>query len=409
MQVLGIICEYNPLHSGHMHHFLHARDACGADLVICVMSTVFTQRGEAAVADPYLRARWALEMGADAVIALPNIFSMAPAPIFAKGGVEILAKTGMVTHIGFGSECGDPQLLQALAEISAHETGAFKSALARHLKGGGSYPAAFAAASGELLPGGIDKELAAKVLSSPNDVLALEYIKAIIRGRHRMEPVVIKREAPHRATAITGEMASSTAIRRDMLKGEDRWKSAVPAFVRASLEEAVQKGDAPISNDCFNQFICAGMRVAPPEAFTRLPDWEEGLEHVLKRAAGGNDHWHAMLMSAKSKRYTYTRLQRMMWYALLGVTKQFRDQAAAAGPQYLRVLGVKNTAVLSHLKASATLPLWVRNADISIEKGSLAQRMLAFDARCFDLYALTQKTDTHGGRWYSQPLIVLEK
>lgn len=224
MNTVGLIVEYNPLHNGHVHHFNEAKRLTRADAVVAVMSGDFLQRGEPAVVDKWARTEMALAMGADLVLELPVAYAVQPAEWFAYGAVSLLAATGVVTHLCFGTEAGDSAQLAAMAELLAHESRELKERLAAELAGGASYPAAFAAAAEGLAAGRLGAPAAAGAragLLQPNNTLGLHYLIALRRLGSAIEPVSIPRQSAgyHDTEPGQGGIASATAIRRLLLAG----------------------------------------------------------------------------------------------------------------------------------------------------------------------------------------------
>nr|WP_162990617.1 nucleotidyltransferase family protein [Maliibacterium massiliense] len=410
MRIIGIICEYNPLHNGHVTHFTQAKARVRADYVICVMSTCFTQRGEVAAVDPFTRARWALEMGADLVLALPTHFSLAPAPLFAQGGVQALHATGLVTHLAFGSESGDVGLLWSIARCLEHETPAFRRALMDALSRGCGYPAARLEALRHLLPDQVDMDRALAAFASPNDMLAIEYLRANVRYRAGLTPVAVRRTHMHNDARTSEEFASATALRTALFEGaQGDWHRHVPAYVARDLDALVAAGDAPVDNTFFETFMMGQLRRMRVDEFTALPDMETGLDYAFVQAARSESNLYDTLMAVKSKRYTFTRLQRMAWYAALGVTDKARRQVAARGPAYLRVLGARKDAkeLLSLLAHNARLPVIVRSRDVPMQMDPVFAAQLQLDVYAHDLYALSAQSPEakKARRWYTEPLI----
>ena len=209
MNVLGIVSEYNPLHSGHVYHIAASREKTGATHAVCVMSGNFVQRGEPAIVDKWARAKMALNSGIDLVIELPVVFACASAEIFARGAVRILNQTGIINYLCFGSEQGELETLKRIASVLAEEPSEFRTSLKKYLKQGLSFPAAREKAlTGYLrdVPGGI--------MDKSNNILAIEYLKALITTGSGMEPVTIRRKGSgYQDSIITETFSSATAIR----------------------------------------------------------------------------------------------------------------------------------------------------------------------------------------------------
>ena len=219
MKTAGIIAEYNPFHTGHKYQIDHVKGTLSADYVVIAMSGDFVQRGTPALLSKYVRAEMALRAGADLVLELPVSCATASAELFARSGVQLLDGLGVVDTLCFGSECGDTEILMKLAGILVEEPEEFKSALRRNLKEGMTFPKARSLALGEVLPGN-ESEKYQQVLSSPNNILGIEYCKAILRENSSIVPTAIKREGNdyHENSLFTDSFPSASAIRNAVLQ-----------------------------------------------------------------------------------------------------------------------------------------------------------------------------------------------
>ena len=278
MRVLGVIAEYNPFHRGHAYHLMKARRAAQADYVVAVMSTCFTQRGDAAMLSPGDRARMALACGADAVFALPAVWAVRDAEHFALGGVALLDGMG-VDAISFGAEEDDLSRLTASARLLENPDVALQDALHQGLERGMPYPAAMAAAAEASEPG------AGAVLSAPNNQLAVCYLRAMTRVGSRMEAYPIKRTADYHATGLTQEMPSATALRGAVERGD--WqgvRAAMPVKACDILREAALSGRI-LSKGALDQALMYRLRTMTEDEFHALPDVSEGIEDRLRAAS----------------------------------------------------------------------------------------------------------------------------
>ena len=378
-KVAGIIAEYNPLHRGHVHHIAETRRILGADCaVVCVLSGDFVQRGDAAVYDKFTRAAMAVRAGADLVLELPLRWSLSSAEGFARGGVSLLAATGAVTHLSFGSETGLIAPLRQTAEALCAPD--FPEQLRRKLKSGVSYPAARESALSEMTGE------TASVLSQPNDTLGVEYLRAIRELHAPLDAVTIPRLGAGHDAPGEGDYPSASALRAKMKAGEDVsvWVPHLPA------QKPVFLPDLEIA-------ILSRLRMLPPEAFAALPDAAEGLENVLWRAVHAEGSIDAILAAAKSKRYPMSRLRRMLLGAALGVTKE-----GAALPTYLRVLAAneRGRALLHAMRKAATLPVITKPADGRDDPD------FRLTAEAHDLYVLARADKTPGQDWRTSPAMV---
>jgi len=375
MLVCGVICEYDPFHNGHAYHLRAVREKTGCDYIVCAMSGHFTQRGRAALLDKWARARMALLSGADAVFELPALFAVRDAERFARGGVALLHALGVVTHLGFGSETGELAKLFALARAAeAPET------IRRGLAKGQT----LARARGEAM-GFSD--------GAPNDALAVEYVKAIDRFARGMEPVAIRRLGGGYHDPAMGGMASATAVRAALSRGEDV-SGAMPEAAHAVLRERLSEG-ACQQEGALDTALLFMLRTMTPEGLRRIADVGEGLENRLLRAAQTANGREDLLKKVKCKRYTYARLSRILTQALLGLTRELADENPL--PAYARLLGFRRQArpLLAEISKRASVPVVTRAAKF-LEKGGAP---FALDVRAGDVWALGVQADAlRGGR-----------
>ena len=343
----GIIAEYNPFHNGHRFHIERTKAQNGGRPVIVAMSGWFVQRGDVAAYDPYFRAKWALENGADIVLMLPVMFSMAQAERFAVGGVSLLNSTGIVDSLSFGSECGDAAVLVRMAE--------YKAALASVLSSGKSFPAARSAALCATL--GEDNT---RILSCANNILGIEYISAIAKLNAPIVPMAVMRTgAQHDSAKTESGSMSASAIRTALLGGN---AGAIRHAVPQSVYSAV--ADLSVMNiESLSQAAIYALRRLSPSDIAALPDVAEGLENAICSACRESSGFAELTMNIKSKRYTLSRIRRICINALLGITKS--DYARHLLPEYIRVLGARREALplIGEIAEKASLPLVACRAD----------------------------------------------
>ena len=356
MRVCAVICEYNPFHLGHAYHLRAAREASGADYVLCLMSGALTQRGAFARHDKWLRARAALENGADLVLELPTRFACAPAPDFASGGVALLSALGVATHLSFGCESSALPLLSAAAALFKAESPAFSAALRARLADGLPYPRARALAA-EQAAG-----LSAALLAQPNAALALEYLQAL---PPEIAPVPVERRGSGYHDAALSSLSSATAVRAP-----------------APLQAAEARGFVH-EEEALTQALLYRLRTASPDALAALYSMAEGLERRFLAAAQTCASREALLDFVKTKRYTRARLSRLCAYALLDLSRDFAQ--AHRTPEYARVLGFRRSAapLLKAVKRRSAIPLVTKAADFD-----RAHPLFVLDVRAQDLWSL---------------------
>lgn len=377
MELYGVIAEYNPFHNGHKYLLKQARLA-GATHIAVVLGGNFTQRGEAAVMQKAARVRCALLGGADLVLELPLPWAASTAERFAFGGAAVLHGLGCVSKLAFGSECGDSALLLQAAQAVEHPL--TREQLPSILSTGVS----FAAAREEAVRRGFGAS-AATPLRKPNDILGVEYCKALARLASPITPLPIRRYgAPHDGMEEQEGYASSTFLRQ-MLRESGAFSSSVPQTTAKIWQEEAAAGRAPVFTEALEKPILSRLRFMKVEEFSRLPDLSEGLENRLYRASRQGVTLEQVYALAKAKRYSLARVRRLVLYAFLGVTKE----DCAGSPPYIRVLGAtaRGWEILRCAKRTATLPVVCRPREIR-RLGADATRILELESLAADLYTL---------------------
>ena len=393
MRVCGVICEYNPFHRGHEYHLAAARAKTNADYVVCAMSGAVTQRGAFARHDKWTRARMALLHGADLVLELPARFACAPAPDFARGGVQLLAGLGVVTHLSFGCEEKALSSLTAAAEACRQETPAFKAALREGLDHGLPYPRARALAAQQVC---CDSTMA-EAIASPNAALALEYLAALPES---IASVPIVRQGAGYHDAEIAELSSATAVRTALEEGRlNDALSAVPC--PELLAKAEARGDIHMPG-ALEIALLARLRTMTPEALGSIWGMDEGLEYRFLAAAKAATAREELILAVKTRRYTYARLSRLCANILLDIPRSFAQ--AYAEPAYARVLGFRRDAapLLAAIKKSGALPLVTKAADFD-------HPLFALDTRAQDLWSLGCASPSlrQSGRDYTTSPLIL--
>jgi predicted nucleotidyltransferase len=365
--VIGVIAEYNPFHNGHALHLRRAREAVSGGAVVCALSGHVTQRGDFPICSKGSRAAMAALCGADLVLELPAAYACASAERFARAGVFLLAGTGVVTHLSFGSEGGALAPLASAAQ--ALDDPAFPEAQGLFLRRGLSYPAARQRAL-ETFTGRPCPELA-----RPNDTLGIEYLRAVRHWKARLQPVVVPRTGTvHDGERPEGGVASASFVRRLLLEG-GRPAGFVPEAAGALWAEERTAGRAPVDISACEGAALAALRGMAAADFARLPDVTEGLEHRLARAARRACSLAEFASLVKTKRYTLARVRRLALWAFLGLPEP------SGPPPYLRILAANETgrALLSEMKRKASLPL--------LSKPTAARRLPGGARACFEAEA----------------------
>lgn len=393
----GVICEYNPFHLGHLHQLRQARRAAGEECaLVCVMGGNFVQRGEPAVFNMHARAEMALRCGADLVVELPLPWAVSSAEGFAQGGVALLEALG-ADAVSFGCECPEVERLENLAR--ALLSGEAQELLRRHLSAGVSYAAARERAAGELC--GED----AALLRGPNNILAVEYLKAMALRGSKMRPIAVPRFGPEHDGEERDGLASASGIRKLLMEGGDV-SPLVPEAAFAVIKREIAQGRGPVSAQGMEGAMMYRLRTMTEGEFEALPDAGEGLWRRFMRCARTEPTLAEVLMAAKTKRYALSRLRRMALWAYLGLTAADRE----GDPPYIRVLalGERGREVLREAKAASPLPIVTKPAsarDLTGRAGELFEK----NARAGDLYALLYPGEEQrrgGAEWMASPVVL---
>jgi len=420
IKILGIIAEYNPFHNGHLYHLQQSISRVNPDYVIVVMSGHFTQRGEATIVDKWARTAMALHSGVDLVLELPVIYACQTAELFAYGGVQLLNYTGIVTHISFGSETTRLDVLDAIASILATEPDEYKKQLKYHLGNGLSFPQArlralsdYIANNKSLFP--CTPEELNNIITGSNTILAIEYLKAIKKTNSSIKPIVIERVgSSYNEQELKGKFSSATAIRNQLLttKSIKELEKALPPHSVEILKKSICEGRGPVTNQSLEQIILGNIRRSSPEEIKRWMDVEEGLENRIKEYGQSCSSLDEFLAGTKTKRYVYTRLQRILIHGLLGITTELVEEyKKSSGPCYLRILGFreKSSQLLSYLKSNAQVPIISKAADYFHHGSEPLNKMFELDVLATDLYSLgfPEQCQRRGGQDFTHPIVII--
>ncbi len=396
--MLGIITEYNPFHNGHKLHIEKSKEKTNSKYCIVVMSGNFSQRGEPTIFDKYLRTKMALLNGADIVLELPLIFATASAELFSLGAIDILDKTGIVTNICFGSEEGSLEKFLEVSNILSNETLEFKQHLYKFLDNGLSFPRARLNALEKTL----NKPLG--FLNEPNNILSIEYLKAINKLNSTIIAKTIKREKSHfNSNNINGNIASATAIRQAFFKNNiDSIKNVIPNNC-FKLIQNISQNNIPII-DNYTSILKYLLKVSNIENIKQIADVTEGIENKILDNTNV-DSITELINNVKSKRYTYTKLQRTILHILLNITKDDQQYLKENLNPYIRVLGFKKSSshLLKELTINAKVPVItnLKNAKKQIDKN--AMYYLNKEVMSTDIYYLSKNKNEE----YRQPLVII--
>lgn len=405
MKTVGLITEYNPFHNGHAYHIEKAKMLTGADRVIVVMSGDFVQRGAPAVMPKHLRAKSALLSGASLIIELPVCFATGSAEYFAQGSISLLNQLGCIDSICFGSECGDLHLLKEIAQILADEPIEYQTALKQALKEGASFPAARQEALN------IYSDKYSEILASPNNILGIEYLKALAKIHSKMEPFTIKRiGAGYHDMDIDGQFSSATAIRSDIYQLADVNSSSeslplthIQTQVPSSCHELMKKNYQtryPVKADDFSLLLKAKLLSETAGSLSHYLDMSPELANRILRLRNDYLSFEQFCDLLKTKELTRSRISRSFIHVLLGITNDWLTAMKAPAP-YARILGFRrdHADLLGILKRTSDIPLITSPARAVL--ADTAYQMLELDIYASNLYE-SVITDLYGTPFHNE-------
>ena len=398
MAVAGIVAEYNPLHRGHLYQIEATRKALGQDTaILCVMSGNFVQRGEPAIVGKHARAEAAVRGGADLVIELPTPWATATAETFARGAVSLLHATGVVDCLSFGSESGDLIPLQRIAQAVDGPDYPEILRLYRMIPG-----RTFAAAR-QMAVADLTSPVVAQRLEQPNDILAVEYLRALSHLGSPIRPLAIRRQGAAHDGEPVGNVASASAIRRMIRTGEETG-DYLPEAMTEILRREKESGRAPAGMELAERAVLARLRTMSEADFALYDRGGEGVNNRLFHAARMAASLEEVLTLAKTRRYPMARLRRMVLHAWLDI----RPGQVPSLPPYLRVLAIgrRGRELLRRMKETALLPVVIRPVQARKLPGPAAA-LFALEARCTDLYTLTWPEPAAPGEEYIRGPVVL--
>lgn len=385
MQIGAIVAEWNPFHNGHQYLVDAAKDRA-KDGIIGIMSGNFTQRGQIALVNKWHRTRMALSCGVDLVIELPCPYALSPANLFAKGAIETLHHLTIVSHLFFGTESSDLTFLKAVANLLENETDDFRKELNWHLDKGMSYPAAQAKAIAAILGDNAN-------LTLPNNMLAIEYLRAL----ERLSSPILASGVPrvgvqHHAAKENGIYKSASAIRADILKGNfDKFMPPQSAKILNELE-----GNTPfLSNNLAAPVILSALKMTDASSLANISEVTEGLENRMIACAQNHHTLEELINAIKTKRYTRTKIERILWKNVLHITKE----TDVLPPSYIRILGMneRGKSILAAAKGVATLPIVVKTSQLKSDP------LFAVEARATSLYGIYDTSLL--SEWETSPII----
>ena len=411
MKVNGIVAEYNPFHNGHAYQLQHAREATGAAYTVVVMSGNFMQRGAPALLDKFTRARMALENGADLVLELPTCYSASSAEFFARGSVALFDKLGIIDHLCFGSECGNIEVLSKIAEIFYTEPEPYAESLRCNLRKGMSFPIARTWALLQYAPSLSDDK---DVLSSPNNILGIEYLKALMSRNSRITPFTTTRVgADYHDKRLGTNQCSALAIRQSVAAGHDL--SYLAAQMPESAYELLRDSLAhrkPLFADDFSAALQYKLLTEYSSGYDRYQDISSDLSDRIRNSLPSFAGYTSFCDLLKSKDMTYTRISRCLLHILLNMTKEeFENYRTQDYISYARVLGFRKNAtpLLTEIKKHSSVPLITSLADARQTLPPEALLMLDLDILRNQIYLgnLALKNQTEMLNEYRTPIVIV--
>lgn len=385
MKICAIVAEYNPFHLGHLHQIDYVKNTLNAEKIVVIMSGAFSQRGEICLLNKFTRAKHAIIAGADLVIELPTVFATANAEVFATGAINILNSLGAVDGLCFGVESGSSEEYLALAKAMLSESKEFKRALKTNLEQGNSLAKSKFLAVKEVFGDVYNEQL----INSPNNVLGLEYTKAILKNKSNIEIFPLVREGDHNDTKLKKGVTSASSIRLAVKEGLKRKaKPCLPKYVYNDLK------DYPYS---FDKLCMAKLLISSPEQLKGIMDCTEGLENRIKALSKDNRTVDALVDKVTTKRYPSTRIRRILTSNLLEINAEFVRECLGTN-LYAKVLAVSSQSLdlLSELSKTSKSPILTRKSDLAMLKKT-AISCFQKDVLANDLYNLVcdEKTNEH--------------
>lgn len=387
MNVLGIIAEYNPFHNGHLYHLKESKRITNADYTVCIMSGNFTQRGEPAMVHKWYRAKMAIDNGIDLVIELPFVFACNNAEYFSKGAIDLLNNLGCITHLSFGSEVGDLKQLNDTAEHLTFESDQFQQYIKEFLNQGMSYPKARYEAIKEYAG-----EKCSDVIKDANNILAVEYLKQLMITKSNINPITIKRYGTgYHDKSFYENIASATAIRERIKISKELIE--IYEYIPQKTVDVLMNIDTKLytSLEDFYKLIYYKILISDSKNLTNILSATEGLENRIKKVIHESKNMESMIKAIISKRYTITRIQRLLIHILMELDKNTFNSILIDKVNYGRILALnkKGALLLKYMKKNKlnSIPL-ITNINREIDKDSKVWKLLSYDIKATDIYNL---------------------
>ena len=385
-KILGIIAEFNPFHNGHKYLIDQAKSIVNPDCTIIAMSGNFTQRGQASIINKFEKTKTVLNSGVNLVVEIPTVYSISSAENFAEGGIKVLMQTH-ATHIAFGIEDDNLDTIKLIADTLVDEADEFKIILKKYMDEGLS----FAQSRCKALIDYLKDEKIEETINQPNNILAIEYLKAIKRLNAKFEIVPIKRNK---------EFVSSTEIRNKIFNGED-YTADMPEESKLTLME--NNGNF-VKLNCFEKIMIYKLRTMDASALNDLADVAEGLDNLMVKYAKETNNLEELINNIKSKRYTQTRIQRILLYVLFEITKEDMKLSKELMP-YVRILGMDSEGekILKDINQNVLVTSVKKFYD---ECSDEYKRLLDLDIKATNVYSLMSSKNYNADLDYTERLII---
>lgn len=408
MKIAGIVAEYNPFHNGHLYQINQTKFHTNADAIITVISGNFSQRGEATIADKFSRTKMALLNGVDLVLELPVPVATASAERFAEGAISVFEQSNIISMISFGSECGDVLLLKKVATTLIDEQDAIDQLIKKYLKCGLSYPRARQQSLIELLSSKDFKptQPLTNILKNPNNILGIEYIKALNKFQSTINPFTIKREGSnYHDSSINGSIASATAIRNNLHSGTMQHTASMPPSASALLNHTLLP-----SMEKLSAFLHYKLMFSKVEELYATWDIPTDLIHTFIKHIQDIPSYAELVNRCTSKTYTKSTVQRSLLRILLEIRgEEITQSLNPLSVPYIRVLGCRkeSTHLLKALSTQATVPI-ITNLNKQYDSLNILQKTwLDYELKATKLYAYVTSNPNSAMSDFTHPFILI--
>ncbi|WP_411682986.1 nucleotidyltransferase [Clostridium thailandense] len=407
MNVTGIIVEYNPFHKGHLYHINKTKEITKCSHIIAVMSGNFVQRGAPAIVDKWTRAKTALMNGVDLVIELPLIYSLSSAEFFALGAVSILNNLGIVNNLCFGSEYGDPKILYNISKILSEESKEYKDILKEKLQLGLAYPSARSKALIEFINKYNVENLSdfnlEEIISSPNNILGIEYCKNLIRLKSTILPFSIQRHGScYNSSIFEGEFSSASSIRKFIkdTKNISGIENYIPSNAYNLLLQQFKNNSVFPSEDLMLPYLRYKYTLYK-ETIENIPDVSEGIHNRIYKYLENAENYENLINSIKTKRYTYSRISRILCQFFVGFENFNICELRKLSCPYVRILGFNNKGLelLKTIKKTCSTPIYTK-----IPKE--LNKTLSLDIQGTRTYSLINRNINYNSDYLTRPIIL---